>query len=102
MPSQEAICAPDPEMRQGGTFIGSLLRLLGLSGLACAMSVPFCWMIMTSLKPLDEIERPNFVPSQWRADNYAAVLGRNTPKDVAAARGIGARCIRDGDQQRDR
>lgn len=43
--------------------------------LACSMALPFAWMVMVSLKPLDEVEKGDFVPARWDASSYPAVLG---------------------------
>jgi len=65
---------------RGPGIAGPLVRFLALAAFACAMAVPFCWMVMASVKPLAEIERPNFVPENFNADNYTEVLGLKAPE----------------------
>jgi multiple sugar transport system permease protein len=57
------------------------LRLLILILLGCSMALPFCWMVMTSLKPLSDVEKGAFVPSTWDTRSYPAVLGLASPGD---------------------
>ena len=38
------------------------------------MLVPFCWMVLTSFKPLAEVENLNPFPSAWRIQNYIDVF----------------------------
>lgn len=47
-----------------------------LVALALAFAVPLVWMILTSLKPLDQIENDphEIVPTEWRIENYRDVL----------------------------
>jgi len=42
--------------------------------MAATMLVPFTWMVLTSLKPLQEVEQLNPLPSVWRFDNYLRVF----------------------------
>lgn len=46
-----------------------LLAFLTVSSLA-----PFAWMMLASLKPLQEVESSNLLPREWRPDNYAEVF----------------------------
>lgn len=46
-----------------------VLVLLCLTTLA-----PFVWMVLTSFKSLDEVDRLNPIPTQWHASNYPAVF----------------------------
>ena len=47
---------------------------LFLSILAATMLLPFLWMLLTSFKPLQEVEQLNPLPSQWRPGNYPKVF----------------------------
>jgi len=47
---------------------------LALSLLAAIMLVPFAWMVLSSLKPLAEVENANPLPSTWMPGNYTAVF----------------------------
>lgn len=61
------------------SFLGKLLALVALSALSVTFIAPLAWMILTSLKPLDETMSmpPKWLPSsveniQW--ENYAKVI----------------------------
>lgn len=60
-------------------FGGSVLHLICL-GLAITMALPFLWMLLTSLKPLSEVEDPNWLPSSPKWSNYAEVFDTTPPK----------------------
>jgi multiple sugar transport system permease protein len=55
------------------TFV-RLPRLVALWLIAFAMAAPFLWMILTSLKPLQEVESFNPIPKNWKPDNYSRVF----------------------------
>jgi len=42
--------------------------------IALTTLTPFLWMVLTSLKPLAEVEHVNPVPQHWRPANYAQVF----------------------------
>jgi ABC-type glycerol-3-phosphate transport system permease component len=42
--------------------------------IACAMMTPFFWMVLTSLKPLGEVETLSPFPTEWRISNYTDVF----------------------------
>ncbi|MBX7257120.1 MAG: carbohydrate ABC transporter permease [Candidatus Hydrogenedentes bacterium] len=42
--------------------------------IALMMMTPFAWMILTSLKPLSEVEMLNPIPTEWRFGNYMDVF----------------------------
>ena len=46
-----------------------VLILISLTTLA-----PFIWMVLTSFKPLSEVEQLNPLPGHWHPENYAAVF----------------------------
>ena len=52
----------------------SCLAHLVLLALAVAMVTPFAWMVLSSFKPLAEVENANPIPSTWRFQNYADVF----------------------------
>ena len=52
----------------------SLLHLL-LVVLSLTMVLPFIWMVLTSLKSLDEVGLETWLPSVLRWDNYALLFG---------------------------
>ena len=45
-----------------------------LTVLAIIFCAPFVWLVLTSLKPADEIFSANWIPSEWRWDNYGDVF----------------------------
>ncbi len=47
----------------------SFLCLIGLT-----MMIPFFWMVLSSFKPLAEVENLNPIPSIWRSENYGDVF----------------------------
>jgi ABC-type glycerol-3-phosphate transport system permease component len=55
--------------RSTALFVYVLLGFLTLSSLA-----PFVWMVLASLKPLQEVELPALLPRHWRPDNYHEVF----------------------------
>jgi ABC-type glycerol-3-phosphate transport system permease component len=80
-----AHAGPATARRQtGGTVIGSplsrFLRTAGLHGILVLAGftfiLPFLWMVLTSLKPLDEVGLPNWLPEQlrFRWGNYGEVF----------------------------
>ena len=58
--------------------LGPFVRLFGnhllLLVLCAAMALPFVWMVLTSFKPLAEAERTNWVPREWKPENYPGVF----------------------------
>lgn len=52
----------------------TLLIYGGLIVLTIIFCVPFIWLVLTSLKPADEIFASNWLPTEWRWDNYADVF----------------------------
>jgi multiple sugar transport system permease protein len=53
---------------------GDALVYLGLTVLAIVFCAPFVWLVLTSLKPADEIFGSNWLPTVWRWDNYGDVF----------------------------
>ena len=47
---------------------------LCLIGLALFSLAPFLWMVLTSMKPLVEVEKLNPIPTKWKFDNYLEVF----------------------------
>lgn len=45
-----------------------------LIALASTMVLPFLWMVLTSFKPLQEVEQLNPIPTDWRPGNYLSVF----------------------------
>lgn len=62
---------PTPKSRPTGRLLATHLFLLTLVIVTFA---PFTWMILTSLKPLKEVESGTWVPQEWRPQNYGEVF----------------------------
>jgi multiple sugar transport system permease protein len=52
------------------------LAHLVLALLAATMMLPFLWMVLTSVKPIEETEQLNPLPEKWQPENYSVVLGQ--------------------------
>ena len=75
---------PTGRRQTGGTVTGSplarFLRAAALHGVLVVAGftfiLPFLWMVLTSLKPLDEVGLPNWLPEQlrFRWGNYGEVF----------------------------
>ncbi len=55
---------------------GSFLVLILIAG---TMAVPFTWMVLASFKPIEELDRLNFVPDRWDGSSYPVVLNFKPP-----------------------
>jgi ABC-type glycerol-3-phosphate transport system permease component len=76
--------APAARRGTGGTVTGSPLRRflrtaalhVVLTAAGITFLLPFLWMVLTSLKPLDEVGLPNWLPEQlrFRWGNYGEVF----------------------------
>ena len=60
-----------PRRRASGSAVlrHGLLMILALTTLA-----PFLWMMLSSFKPLTEVERVNPIPTRWQPENYGQVF----------------------------
>ncbi|MEI7984239.1 MAG: carbohydrate ABC transporter permease [Armatimonadota bacterium] len=47
-----------------------------LIGLCLTMLAPFTWMVLTSFKPLQEVESVNPIPKSWQPNNYQEVFNK--------------------------
>lgn len=54
--------------------VRTLFKHAGLILIAIAMTLPFLWMLGTSIKPHHEVEEMSFVPRAPQPENYAVVL----------------------------
>lgn len=45
-----------------------------MSVLSLAMILPFVWMVLTSLKPLAEVDADHWIPTVWQWSNYREVF----------------------------
>ena len=66
----------DPTYRRGDArrFRTAVLLHVVLTALAFTLVLPFCWMVLTSFKPLAEVGVGSWLPSAWQPGNYAAVF----------------------------
>lgn len=62
---------------------GRMLTHAFLIIFALTTLAPFLWMLLTSLKPLGEVQALNPIPTEWRLDNYTEVLNH---KDISFKR----------------
>ena len=74
-----AMAAPALQERQrepgrGTKPLGQWTVYTLLVGLSALFSIPFLWLILTSLRPPEEIFAPNLWPSRLAWDNYADVF----------------------------
>jgi len=64
----------DRRRPRGLPALGDVLIYAGLTVLAVIFCAPFVWLVLTSLKPAAEVFGGNWVPSEWRWENYADVF----------------------------
>ena len=50
------------------------LNLL-LAAISLSLVLPFVWMVLTSLKPLEEVNAESWLPSEWLWENYGILFG---------------------------
>ncbi len=65
-----------PRRRSSGLSIGRVATYVALTALAVLFCIPFAWLVITSLKPADEIFSPNWIPSTWQFSNYQDVFNQ--------------------------
>lgn len=58
-----------------GKLFGSSAMNLVLTLLAVTLVLPFVWMVLTSLKPLVEVEYESWIPSVFQWENYKLLFG---------------------------
>lgn len=65
---------------------GRFLRLFSLNVVLTLISLtlvlPFIWMVLTSLKPLEEVGMESWLPTRWMWSNYRAILGLVDEEDI--------------------
>lgn len=62
--------------RKGRYYVSHVILIT----LACTTLLPFSWMVLASLKPLNEVQQINPIPTQWQPENYGDVLNS---KDIS-------------------
>jgi len=63
-----------PEKPRAWLRPGTLATYAALIVLAVAFCLPFVWLVLSSLKPADEIYAGTWLPSRWMWSNYADVF----------------------------
>jgi ABC-type glycerol-3-phosphate transport system permease component len=63
-----------PRARKPSRLWVLLRSHLILALIALTTLLPFTWMLLTSFKPLQEIDQLKFIPHEWRPGNYPAVF----------------------------
>lgn len=83
LPIDQAASAPvtlpakqEKKPRESAFRAGNIPLYAALLGLSALFSLPFAWLLMTSLKPPDEIFASNFFPSSLQYQNYADVFDK--------------------------
>ncbi|MDQ3540116.1 MAG: carbohydrate ABC transporter permease [Chloroflexota bacterium] len=66
----------EPKPRESSFNLGNIPLYATLLILSALFTLPFAWLLMTSLKPPDEIFAPNFFPSSLQYENYADVFNK--------------------------
>jgi multiple sugar transport system permease protein len=73
-PAAPVVLAEKRKPNRDRVTVGDIFVYLALTALAIVFCLPFVWLVLTSLKPADEIFSPNWIPSEWRWDNYQDVF----------------------------
>jgi len=78
-PSATSTALIEPQRRTGAHRAwwrqpGQLAIQFALVVLALLFCLPFLWLVLTSLKPADEVFSANWIPSEWRWENYRDVF----------------------------
>lgn len=63
-----------PASRLDQLFSSTVMHVV-LTLLAFTLVLPFVWMILTSLKPLDEVDAETWIPSVFQWENYKILFG---------------------------
>lgn len=78
----EDILSPEhhaPRAYRASSHLGKLFGSTGmhvlLTLMALTLVLPFVWMVLTSLKPLEEVNAESWLPTQWLWENYAILFG---------------------------
>jgi multiple sugar transport system permease protein len=73
VPAREQALSNPPE-DEDRIRLGNLPLYITLFALSALYCLPFAWLILTSLKPPDEIFADNWFPSTWTVKNYRDVF----------------------------
>lgn len=61
----------------GSSALHVLLTLMALT-----LVLPFVWMVLTSFKPLEEVEAQTWIPTRWLWENYQILFGVGVEDDI--------------------
>ena len=61
---------------EGRIRMGELPLYVTLFALSAIYSLPFAWLVLTSLKPPNEIFADNWIPTEWTVQNYRDVFNQ--------------------------
>lgn len=67
--------------QETGRLIGTSTLHLLLMVIALTMVLPFIWMVLTSLKPLEEVGHETWIPSSFQWENYGVLFGFGVGED---------------------
>lgn len=67
--------------QETGRLLGASALHLLLMVLALTMVLPFVWMVLTSLKPIEEVGLESWLPSVFQWKNYAVLFGLGEDAD---------------------
>ncbi|HWA82407.1 MAG TPA: carbohydrate ABC transporter permease, partial [Fimbriimonadaceae bacterium] len=62
------------KLRDRRTTLAFTYAILGL--FAVTTIAPFLWMLLTSFKSLDAVDKPGLMPKEWHGDNYRQVFSQ--------------------------
>ncbi len=65
-----------------GKLFGSTTMHVVLTLMALTLVLPFVWMLLTSLKPLEEVEAESWIPSVFLWENYSVLFGVGVDDDI--------------------
>ncbi len=70
---------PTPKKKFAEPFWGAVGLHLILAVVAFSLVLPFVWMLLTSVKTLDEVGQPNWLPRTFQWVNYVNVFNKDNP-----------------------
>ncbi|HCD31998.1 MAG TPA: ABC transporter permease [Phycisphaerales bacterium] len=55
-------------------FFGTWFLHILLACMSLGLALPFAWMVLTSFKPLTEVQSESWIPTSWQPKNYQEVF----------------------------
>lgn len=68
--------------------IANILIWLGLAFGCFVILIPFVWMVVSTFKPVEEMNMPNFFPNDWTTQNYSDMWTTTSDLCTNLARGF--------------